>query len=67
MSDEAVEAGAVGDFLQILEEHMKNCERAGKYIEADLAKKRLEECAATPFVHAQARPATRAVADAGRQ
>ena len=38
-----METGAVGDFLQILEDHMKNCERAGKYIEADIAKKRLEE------------------------
>ena len=27
----------------ILEEHKRNCERAGKYIEADIAKKRLEE------------------------
>jgi len=37
------EASAVHDFLVILEEHKKNCERAGKYIEADMAKKRLEE------------------------
>jgi len=34
---------AVHDFLAILEEHKRNCERAGKYIEAEIAKKRLEE------------------------
>jgi len=37
------EASAVSDFLVILEEHKKNCERQGKYIEADIAKKRLKE------------------------
>lgn len=31
------------DFLHVLEEYKKNCERQGKYIEADIAKKRLEE------------------------
>lgn len=40
---EEAEASAVQDFLLILEEHKKNCERQGKYIEADVAKKRLEE------------------------
>jgi len=30
-------------FLQILEEHRKNCERQGKYVEAEIAKNRLEE------------------------
>jgi hypothetical protein len=34
--DEAPDT-AVQDFLAILEEHMKNCEREGKYIEADSA------------------------------
>mmetsp|Transcript_10597 Transcript_10597/g.20948 ORF Transcript_10597/g.20948 Transcript_10597/m.20948 type:complete len:267 (+) Transcript_10597:77-877(+) len=34
---------AVQDFLQILEEHRKNCERQGKYVEAEIAKNRLEE------------------------
>lgn len=29
--------------MQILDEHRKTCEREGKYIEADIAKKRLEE------------------------
>lgn len=33
---------AVQDFLIILQEHKKNCERQGKYVEADIAKKRLE-------------------------
>jgi cobalamin biosynthesis Mg chelatase CobN len=34
---------AVQDFLEILEEHRKNCERPGKYVEAEIAKNRLEE------------------------
>ena len=34
---------AVSDFLEILEEHRKNCERQGKYVEAEIAKNRLEE------------------------
>lgn len=33
----------MSDFVQILEEHRKNCERQGKYVEAEIAKKRLEE------------------------
>jgi len=33
----------VQDFLQILEEHRKNCEKQGKYVEAEIAKNRLEE------------------------
>ena len=33
-------AAAVAEFVQILEEHKKTCEREGKYIEADIAKKR---------------------------
>ena len=37
------EDSAVADFLQILEEHRKNCERQGKYVEAEIAKNRLEE------------------------
>lgn len=39
----AAEDSAVQDFLQILEEHRKNCERQGKYVEAEIAKNRLEE------------------------
>ncbi|KAF4028913.1 hypothetical protein GN244_ATG19386 [Phytophthora infestans] len=38
-----VEDSAVNDFLLILEEHRKNCERQGKYVEAEIAKNRLEE------------------------
>lgn len=34
---------AIADFLQILEEHRKNCEQQGKYVEAEVAKKRFEE------------------------
>lgn len=34
---------AIADFLQILEEHRKNCEAQGKYVEAEVAKKRFEE------------------------
>ena len=34
---------AVADFLDILEEHRKNCERQGKYVEAEIAKNRLDE------------------------
>ncbi len=33
----------MADFIQILEEHRKNCERQGKYVEAEIAKNRLEE------------------------
>lgn len=31
------------DFIAILEEHRLNCERQGKYVEADIARARLEE------------------------
>ena len=34
---------AIADFLQILEEHRKNCEQQGKYAEAEVAKTRLDE------------------------
>ena len=34
------EDSAVQDFLEILEEHRKNCERQGKYVEAEIAKNR---------------------------
>jgi len=37
------EESAVADFLSILEEHRKNCEQQGKYVEAEIAKSRLEE------------------------
>ncbi len=40
---ETAEDSAVADFLQILEEHRRNCERQGKYVEAEIAKNRLDE------------------------
>ena len=40
---ELSEDSAVQDFLDILEEHRKNCERQGKYVEAEIAKNRLDE------------------------
>lgn len=43
MEEPQGEDSAVQDFLQILEEHRKNCERQGKYVEAEIAKNRLEE------------------------
>ena len=39
LNDEA----SVQDFVRVLEEYKKSCERQGKYVEADIAKKRLEE------------------------
>jgi cobalamin biosynthesis Mg chelatase CobN len=41
--DPTSEDTAVQDFLEILEEHRKNCERQGKYVEAEISKNRLEE------------------------
>ncbi|CAM9914508.1 unnamed protein product [Phaeothamnion confervicola] len=40
---DATEDSAVQDFLEILEEHRRNCERLGKYVEAEIAKNRLDE------------------------
>mgnify|MGYP004334729229 CR=1 FL=1 len=37
---------ALQDFIQLLEDHKKSCEAAGKYREADVAKKRKERFAA---------------------
>lgn len=31
------------DYLAVLEDHRKNCEREGNFVEADMAKKRIEE------------------------
>ena len=42
------EDSAVADFLMLLEEHKKKCEAAGKYIEADIAKKRCAVITHTP-------------------
>ena len=40
---EDIEDAAVVDFLRILDEHQKMCERQGKYVEAQVAKNRLQE------------------------
>ncbi|CAM9518455.1 unnamed protein product, partial [Choristocarpus tenellus] len=40
---DVTEESAVKDFLEILEEHRRNCERQGKYVEAEIAKNRLDE------------------------
>jgi hypothetical protein len=37
------EDSAVQDFLNVLEEHRKNCESESKYVEAEIARNRLEE------------------------
>eukprot|EP00658_Telonema_sp_P-2_P051327 TRINITY_DN3938_c0_g1_i10.p1 TRINITY_DN3938_c0_g1~~TRINITY_DN3938_c0_g1_i10.p1 ORF type:complete len:372 (-),score=108.14 TRINITY_DN3938_c0_g1_i10:379-1494(-) len=39
----AAEDQAVQDFLRILDEHRRHCEREGKYIEAETASRRLKE------------------------
>ena len=43
MGDFEDEDSAVQDFLNVLEEHRKNCEAEGKYVEAEIARNRLEE------------------------
>jgi hypothetical protein len=42
-TDGEFEDDAVQDFINILEEHRRNCESQGKYVEAEIAKQRLEE------------------------
>jgi len=34
---------AVADLLEVLDEHRANCQRLGKYMEADIARKRIDE------------------------
>jgi len=34
---------AVADLMEVLEEHRENCEHLGKYMEADIARKRIDE------------------------
>lgn len=43
MGDEPQTEQSVSDFLRILEEHRIECEKNGKYVEAEIAKKRLDE------------------------
>ncbi|CAD8075668.1 unnamed protein product [Paramecium sonneborni] len=38
-----VQQGDIEEYIQILYDHQKSCEKAGKYLEADQAKKRLGE------------------------
>jgi len=38
-----MEETAIEEFIQILEEHRRNCERQGKYMEAEIATNRLDE------------------------
>lgn len=42
-ADLEFEDEAVQDFINILEEHRRNCEKLGKYTEAEIARKRLDE------------------------
>lgn len=37
------ENGKVEDYLAVLEEHRRNCEREGNFVEAEMAKNRIEE------------------------
>jgi len=41
--DVSLDGGAVQNFLEVLERHRIQCEQQGKYDEADLAKRRLEQ------------------------
>merc|ERR1719473_681548 len=43
MADIEEQEQSVQDFLRILEEHRIECEKNGKYVEAEIAKKRLDE------------------------
>ena len=42
-SAEDGQSSAIQEFVEILEEHRKNCEQQGKYVEAEIAKNRLIE------------------------
>ncbi|EGR28522.1 hypothetical protein IMG5_173780 [Ichthyophthirius multifiliis] len=35
--------GDIEEYMEVLLEHQKNCEKSGKYVEAELAKRRLQE------------------------
>lgn len=37
------ENGKMEDYLAVLEEHRRNCEREGNFVEAEMAKNRIEE------------------------
>lgn len=38
-----VQNTAVVEFVEILKEHRRSCEKQGKYLEAEMAKNRLDE------------------------
>lgn len=40
---ELPENGKFEDYLAVLEEHRRNCEREGNFVEAEMAKNRIEE------------------------
>jgi hypothetical protein len=40
---ELPENGKFEDYLAVLEEHRRNCEQEGNFVEADMAKNRIEE------------------------
>jgi hypothetical protein len=42
MLDDAEDPAVVG-FVDVLKEHLKSCEKQGKYTEAEMAKNRLDE------------------------
>ena len=40
---EMPENGKIEDYLAVLEEHRQTCEREGNFVEAEMAKARIEE------------------------
>lgn len=40
---EMPENGKMEDYFAVLEEHRRNCEREGNFVEAEMAKNRIEE------------------------
>jgi hypothetical protein len=43
MASLADQESAIEDFMEVLTAHRKNCERLGRFVEAEIARKRLEE------------------------
>lgn len=37
------ENGKVEDYIAVLEEHLRNCEKEGNFVEAEMTKNRIEE------------------------
>lgn len=40
---EAVSESNIDEFIEILDQHRKKCEKEGKYVEAEMAKNRINE------------------------